>query len=186
MIQNGIPIDHLQGFVDAMRKRPEAGAVTVRTTHRWDDGFAVDGNCETLEQAGEVLTRTHHTFRTDWPAPLAGDTGPTPGAESILAAVGACVATTYVARAALAGIALEELEVTTQGYVDLRGLFEVGSVPPRFSKIEVVVRVAGDADEDALEALGDAASRSSPAFDSLANPVDVSLRVERLAQPVNI
>jgi uncharacterized OsmC-like protein len=184
MQRNGIDIDHLRGFVGTLGTHPEAGTITVRTTHRWDDGFAVDGTCETLAQAGEALTRTHHTFRTDWPEPLAGDTGPTPGAESVLAAVGACVATTYVAKAALAGIALDELEVTTHGRVDLRGLFEVGSAPPRFSEIEVVVRVAADVPGDVLDALGQTATRTSPAYDSLANPVPMKLSVERMTQPV--
>jgi hypothetical protein len=31
-----------------------------------------------LEKAGQVFVRTHHTFRTDWPQPFSGDSGPTP------------------------------------------------------------------------------------------------------------
>lgn len=181
MTRNGIPVDHLQGFIDGMRARPEAGMLTVCTSHRWDDGFAVDSRCETLAQAGEVQTRTHHIVRTDWPPPLATDTGMTPGAESILAAVGACVATTCVARAALAGITLDAVEVTTQGRVDLRGLFEVDGVAPRFSEIEVRLRVSADADDATLEALVEGTGRTSPAVDSLANPVPVRLKLERLA-----
>jgi hypothetical protein len=39
--------------------------VTIRTRHRRDDGFAVDGYADESEEAGEVTARTF-TFRTDF------------------------------------------------------------------------------------------------------------------------
>lgn len=176
---NGIDIDLLGGMVAAIREQPAAGFVTVRTRHRWDDGFAVDSHCETLEQAGQVTTRTH-AFRTDWPEPWGGDSGPTPGAESLMAALGACVATTYIAKAALRGVAIAELDVTVEGRVDLQGLFDLDEVRSGFSGITVTVGVHADADDAVLEELGRDASRMSPVYDSLANPVAMHLSVQRL------
>lgn len=131
MNYNGIDLDVLGETVEGIRQYPEAGTVTVHTRHRWDEGFAVDGRSETVEQAGQALTRTH-TFRTDWPEPWGGDSGPTPGAESLMATLGACVATTYIAKAALKGVAIDALEITVEGQVDLQGLFELGSACSRF------------------------------------------------------
>ena len=179
MNRNGIDLDVLRETVEGIRQHPEAGNVTVRTRARWDDGFAVDGRSEAVEQAGEVETRTH-TFRTDWPEPWGGDSGPTPGAESLMATLGACVATTYIAKAALQGVAIEALEVTVEGRVDLQGLFELNSACPRFSDVTVTMGVRSDSGDAVLEGLGQTTSRTSPVYDSLANPVPLRLRVRRL------
>ncbi len=179
MKRNGIDLDVLHETVEGIRQHPEAGAVTVRTRSRWDGGFAVDGRSEAIEEAGQVLSRTH-TFRTDWPEPWGGDSGPTPGAESLMATLGACVATTYIAKAALQGIMIDELEVTVEGQVDLQGLFEIGSTSSRFSDITVTVGVRSDADDAVLTGLGQTTSRTSPVYDSLVHPVPLQLRVRRL------
>jgi uncharacterized OsmC-like protein len=128
------------------------------------------------------VTRTH-TFRTDWPEPFGSDSAPTPGGESLMAVLGACVATTYIAKAALQGVPIDELEVTVEGQVDLQGLFEFGSACARFSNITVTVGVRSDADDAVLDGLGQTTSRTSPVYDSLANPVPLQLRVRRLPQP---
>ena len=179
MNRNGIDLDILGETVKGILRHPEAGTVTVRTRARWDDGFAVDGRSEAVVQAGEVETRTH-TFRTDWPEPFGSDSGPTPGAESLMATLGACVATTYIAKAALQGVEIDALEVTVEGRVDLRGLFELGSAYPRFSDVTVTVGVRSEADDAVLDGLGETTGRTSPVYDSLANPVSLQLRVRRL------
>ncbi len=177
---NGIELDVFNEMVEGIRQHPEAGTVTVRTRHRWDDGFAIDSHSEAVEQAGENLLARTHTFRTDWPEPFGGDSGPTPGAESLMATLGACVATTYIAKAALQGVAIDELEVTVEGRVDLQGLFELGSACPRFSEVMVTVGIRSDADDAVLDGLGQTTSQTSPVYDSLANPVPLQLRVRRL------
>jgi hypothetical protein len=101
--RNGLDVALLQEAVDELRKQPESATVTIRTRHRWDDGFAVDGYADEIEEAGEVSVRAF-TFRTDWPPEIGGrDTGPSPG-EAILGALGGCVAMTYVTKAATRGV----------------------------------------------------------------------------------
>jgi len=180
MNRNGIDIELLHGTIESVREHPEAGAVAVRTRQRWDDGFAVDGRIEEMEQAGEITRRTH-TFRTDWPEPYGGNTGPTPGLESIVAAVGACVATTYVAKAALRGVRIDALEVSVEGRVDLQGHFELDSAPARFSDITVTVGVRSERGDAVLADLGKTTALTSPAYDSLAHPVSIGLSVQRLS-----
>jgi uncharacterized OsmC-like protein len=179
MERNGIDTDMLQGFVTTMQEQTDGGVVHARTRHRWDTGFAVDGASEQLAQFGQRQPRRHHTFRTDWPAPLSEDSGPTPGAEGVLAAVGACVATTYVAHAARLGITIDELEVIAEGSFDLHRLFEIDPDVPGVRGISLTVRVSSDADEGTLEELGAQSSRTSPAFGALATPVPISISVER-------
>ncbi len=178
-LRNGIEVERLEGMVVAIRTQPEAGTVVIRTRHRWDGGFAVDGNAEELENAGEVTARTF-TFRADWPLAAGGrDSGPSPG-ELVLAALGSCVASTYVSQAATSGVDIDELEVTLEAQVDFRGRFELAAVRPGLGGVKATVAVRSAADDALLEALGEAVRRTSPVFDTLANPVPIELSVDRL------
>lgn len=181
MQRNGIELDLLQGAVDAFREDPEAAKITIRTRHHWDDAFAVDTRDGSVEDAGEVTERAY-TIRTDWPREVGGgDSGPSPG-ELILAALGGCVAMTYVSKAAMRGVDIEELEVTIRAQVDLQGVFELDHVRPGLSRVAVTVGVRSDVDGAVLAALGETTARTSAVFDTLANPVPMELLVERLPQ----
>ena len=178
-LRNGIDLDQLSGMVEAIRAEPEAGTVIIRSRHRWAGGFAVDGRAEELENAGEVTPRTS-TFRTDWPPEAGGrDSGPTPG-ELLLAALGACLASTYATRAATDGIDIDELEVTLEAPVDFGGLFELAAVRPGLAGVKATVAVRSEAGDAALEALAQSARRTSPVCDTLAGPVAIELSVDRL------
>ena len=182
MHTNGLDLDLLQGAMDAIREQPEAGIVTMRTLHRWDGGFGVNGYAKEVEEAGEVTARTF-TFRTDWPVEVGGrDSGPAPG-EALLGALGGCVAMTYITKAALRGITVDELEVTIEARVDLQGAFELDAVRPGLSDATIIVGVRSDADDATLEQLAQTTTHASGVFDSLANPVPMQLLVQRLPLP---
>jgi uncharacterized OsmC-like protein len=178
--RNGLDMDLLQGIVGELREHPETATVTVRTRHRWDEGFAVDGYTEGFEQAGEASARTF-TFRTDWPSEVGGrDSGPAPG-EAILGALGGCVAMTYITQAATRGVDIEELEVTIEAAVDLRGIFDLAAVRAGLAGALVSMRVRSSADDAALEELRQLVTRTSAVYDSLANPVPIQLSLQRLS-----
>lgn len=178
MNRNGIDVDLFHGWAEQVRQEPAAGVASATVRHRWDRGFAVDSRGESFEEAGQTYPRTHHSMRTDWPPPFGSDSGPTPGAELLLCAVGACVATTYVAKAASQGVVLDELEVITSGCVDLQGLLELNGVNAAFSTIGVTIRVRSEADEAVLTKLAETASRTSPSYQSLATPVAIHYSVQ--------
>lgn len=183
MERNGIDTEVLDGYVDSLNSGPDAGTVSVRIAHRWENGFALEGCSQELSSQGEGTPRTHHTFRTDWPAPIAADSGPTPGAEGVLAMVGSCVATTYVVHATRRGVVIDDLEVTVEGTVDLRRLFDLDPAAPGVRGVDVRIEVRSDADDGVLEELGRLSSRTSPGYAALAEPVPVELVVGRLGSP---
>jgi uncharacterized OsmC-like protein len=185
MQTNGLDLELLQGAMNAIREQPEAGIVTMRTLHRWDDGFGVDGYAKEVEEGGEVTARKF-TFRTDWPPEVGGrDSGPAPG-EALLGALGGCVAMTYITKAALRGVTIDELEVTIEAQVDLQGTFELDSVRAGFSDVTVTVGVRSDADNATLEKLAQTTTQTSGVFNSLASPVPMQLLVQRLALPSSV
>lgn len=179
-LRNGPNLHLLQGVADEFRDHPEAAMVIIRTSHRWDHGFAVDGRAGEFEAAGEVTPRAS-TFRTDWPPEVGGqDSGPSPG-EALLGALGGCVAMTYVKKAASRGIDIDELEVSIEARVDLRGAFELDAVRAGLAAATVTVKVRSDADNAVLAEIGQTVTHASVVFDSLANPVPLQLAVKRLS-----
>jgi uncharacterized OsmC-like protein len=179
-MRNGIDMDLLHGYLGGMT-RPGVGVATARLHHRWAGGFAVDGRVEELEERGHVQLRTEHTFSTDWPLPLSANRGVTPGLELLLAAVAGCAATTCIAKAALRGVEIRRLEVTTEGRVDLTGIFEVGEEPgwPGIRDVRVTFHIDSPADDETLEALRGNVQATSPSLNSMMSEVPVELMLER-------
>jgi uncharacterized OsmC-like protein len=175
---NGLDVPLLHETLGELGGHPEAATVIIRTRHRWDDGFAVDGYADEIEEAGELTARSF-TFRTDWPTEGGRDSGPSPG-EMILGALGGCVAMTYVTKAAMRGVHIEELEIAIEATVDLRGVFELASVRAGLAGARVTVRVRSSAADPVLDELGQLVTRTSAVYDSLANPVPIELAVQRL------
>lgn len=179
MKRNGLELDVLDGLIHAIREQPPAARVAIRTRHRWDDGFAVDGYAREIESGGEITTRAF-TFRTDWPNDVGGrDSGPTPG-ELALAALGGCVGMTYVMHAAARGVDIERLEVTIEAGWDVRALFELTRGNAALSEVKVAVNVRAKATDDVLDRIGEVTTRTSAVFNTLAHPVPIGLSVRRI------
>jgi uncharacterized OsmC-like protein len=178
--RNGLRLEILEGIASAVGAEPQAGSVTIRTRHRWDDGLAVDGEAHDIESAGEVTARTF-TFRTDWPSDVGGrDTGPAPG-EVLLGALGGCIGMTYVLHAAMQGVEIAELDIAIEAGWDVRGLFELdGAAPAGLSNVAVVISVRADATREDLERIGALTARTSAVFNSLAHPTPIELSVRRI------
>jgi uncharacterized OsmC-like protein len=186
-IRNGIDMDLLHGYLGGMT-RPGSGITIARLHHRWAGGFAVDGRVEELEERGHVQLRTEHTFSTDWPEPFSTDRGPTPGLELLLAAVAGCAATTCIAKAALRGVEIRRLEVTTEGRVDQTGIFEVGDEPgwPGLRDLRVTFHIDSPADDTALEALRANVQATSSSLNTMVSAVPVQLTLERAGAGLDV
>jgi uncharacterized OsmC-like protein len=178
---NGFDLAQEREAMQAMREHPEAGAIVLRTRHRWRDAAAIEGAGNEIELADATLEREQHRFRTDFPRELGGgDAGPTPG-ETLLGALAGCLGSSYVATAAAEGIAIDRLEIDVAADVDLRGTYGFDSVPARPSEIEVTLRVRSDAPQEALEALAEVGKRHSPVSDALLHPMALRVRVEPMS-----
>lgn len=180
--RNGIDLDLMDYYVSGMRG-PEKWLCTARSRHRWIDAFAVEGHIDRLEEGGETQVRAHHRFRTDWPPPFSGDSGMIPGLEMLLGAVANCAATTCIAKATLRGITIEELEVTAQTSVDVRGVFEVGDAERAgWPDVQITLHIRSGADDETLSSLVQNVRDTSPALDTIANPVPLRLDLERMQE----
>lgn len=178
MRRNGIDVEQLDTYIQLLRANPQVGALTGRNGHDWAGGYTVNWRADEISVAGQHIARDH-SLSIDMPKELGGeDSGPTPG-ELLGAALGACVAQQFVEHAARRGIDVEHVEVACTADGDIRGMFEIGDARPGFDGLSVSLRVHADANDALLDELLQAAVRTSPIADSVANPVPVHPELQR-------
>jgi uncharacterized OsmC-like protein len=183
-ITNGVEVGRIHETIAAVRENPQAAKFNFRIQNRWLNGG------ENLSEvrafyAGGKLTRhkTKLVLSADEPDVLLGtDNGANP-VEHLLHALASCVTTSMVYHAAARGIALEQIESTLEGDLDLRGFLGIApQIRNGYQNIRLTVRVkaSGLTDEELrdLTALG---PRFSPVYDSLTRGVPVEFFAERIA-----
>jgi uncharacterized OsmC-like protein len=174
---NGWNLDEFRETVATVESNPEAGRLSWRGRVRWDGHFGVDARTEAIEQLGEVMPR-RFTLRGDHPLALLGEnTGPT-AVETLLAALGSCIAGTYAAHATAHSVRLDELEVTVEAAIDLNGFLQLAPTPAGLDNVRVTVQVRSDADAATLEEIRKIMTTASPVHDSLTRPITIDSRIE--------
>src|SRR5262249_14710925 len=156
---------------------------SFETPNRVQDGTH---NRSTVEGFFAAGTDVEHAVKfehdADEPAVLLGaDQGPSPG-EYLLHALAACVTTTMVYHAAARGIAIEEVESSVEGDVDLRGFLGIDEkVRKGFQEIRLNFRIKADVPDEQLQQLCLIGQQYSAILDSISNGVPVKVTAERLA-----
>jgi uncharacterized OsmC-like protein len=173
---NGWSVEAVNEAISAIEQTPEAGRLAWRSQVKWDGGFGLDVRTSEIEQLGESMPR-HFTLRGDHPPELLGNnTGPT-AIETLMGALGACMAGTFAAQATARGIEIEALEVDLEGYIDLNGFFGLQSIDPGLSDVKLTFRVRSGTDAGTLQEVLGAAKAHSPVHDTFTRPVAVETSV---------
>ena len=180
-IVNGVDVDRLSGTIDAVSADPSLARFQFRARNHWIDGGYSRTTIKDFYGAGqEDVTRTApFTVDTDEPPVLLGENRAPNTVEYVLHALAACLSGTIVYHAAARGIALDGVETTIQGDLDLHGFLGLDSnVRPGYEQIRVALKVTGDLDDDQLAELA-SLTRYSPVRDIVSNPVPVAIDVTR-------
>ncbi len=91
----------------------------------------------------------------------------------------ACMAATYVAACSMQGIALEHLEIRTQGELDLRGFLGLDpAVKPGYDQLEYTVRIKGNGSPRQFEAVHEWVKKTSPNYFNMANAIRLRSTLE--------
>jgi uncharacterized OsmC-like protein len=178
---NGVDLGRLSGTIDHVAADPALARFQFRARNHWIDGGYSRTTIKDFYGAGqEDATRTEpFTVDSDEPPVLLGQNRAPNTVEYVLHALAACVSGTIVYHAAARGIALEGVETTIHGDLDLRGFLGLNSdVRPGYEQIQVAIKVAGDFDDDQFAELA-SLIRYSPVRDIVSNPVAVAVDVAR-------
>jgi uncharacterized OsmC-like protein len=177
---NGIDVDALGRLAQTVLASEEPARLAVVTHHSWRGGAAVTGRGGTVDARGDVVDRSHHTFRTDLPVLLGGGNSAPAPTETLLAALAGCVASTLAEGAALGGIDLDAVESSVEGALDIRGAFGAEGVGVGLDGITITLSVRADVPDPVLEELGRQSLALSPTAATIAVPVPIRLTVRRL------
>ena len=180
-IVNGVDLDRLSGTIEHVTADPALARFQFRARNHWIDGGYSRTTIKDFYGAGqEDTTRTEpFSVDSDEPPVLLGQNRAPNTVEYVLHALAACVSGTIVYHAAARGIALDSLETTIQGDLDLRGFLGLDSgVRPGYEQIRVSIAATGDFDDDQFAELA-SLIRYSPVRDIVSNPVPVAIDVAR-------
>jgi uncharacterized OsmC-like protein len=179
---NGVDRDKLFGTIDVIKATPELARFRFKIRNQWQDGAHNRSTIQTFFGAG---TDFEHAVKfeldADEPAVLLGaDQGPNPG-EYLLHALAACVTSGMVYHAAARGIAIEEVESSIDGDVDLRGFLGIDkNVRNGYQEIRMKFRIKADVPDEQLQEICKLGQQYSPILDSVTNGVPVKVSAERM------
>jgi uncharacterized OsmC-like protein len=175
---NGVNVNRLTETIQAIKQSPDLADFKFRAKNVWETGgkneATIDGYYGTKQ---ELTHKAPFHMQADEPPVLLGeDTGANP-VEFVLAGLSGCMTTTLAYHAACRGKKIEAISSEYEGDIDLRGLLDLDpSVRSGYRQIRVKFRVSGDIDEETVREL----VQKSPVFDTLRNPVDIQIEVEKV------
>ncbi len=178
---NGVDVDRLTGTINAVVADPSLARFQFRAGTDWIDGGHSRTTIKGFYGVGqEDASRSEaFTLDTDEPEILLGQNLAPNAGEYLLHALATCLTGTIVYHAAARGIALDGLECTVNGDLDLRGFLGLDSmVRPGFEQIQVTITATGDFDDSQFAELV-SLTRYSPVRDVVSNPVPVAIDVVR-------
>ncbi|MFZ1007476.1 MAG: OsmC family protein [Candidatus Sulfotelmatobacter sp.] len=178
---NGVNVDDLFATIDTIKATPAMAKFKFRLKNQWEGGSQNRSIVGGFYGAGQELSRTKSFFlRADEPSILLGDDAAANPVEHLLHALAACLTTSMVYHAAARGIAIEEVESSFEGDIDLHGFLDLDEkVRKGYQGIWVNFRIKADVPDEQLQEIV-ALTGHSPVFDSLTKGVPVSVKAERL------
>jgi len=134
-----------------------------------------------LKQGFKVDVKArHHELVVDEPKELGGtDQGANP-IEHLLAALASCLLIAIKFHAQKRKIRIDEIEVETKGFLDLRGFMGIGDVKPGLQKIEVNLRIKSPEPEEKIKELIEFVEAHCPVADTLRSQTPVTLNLQKM------
>jgi uncharacterized OsmC-like protein len=181
-ITNGVDITRMKETITAVKAAPELGSFRFRIQNRWIDAGETRSEVQPFTAGGkEVRHNSGFTLVADEPDVLLGsDHGANP-VEHLLHALASCVTTSTIYHAAARGIAVEQVESTLEGVLDLNGFLGLNpNVRNGYQNITMKLRIKGDFSDEQLRELSSLGPQFSPVYDSITRGVPVALSAERM------
>jgi uncharacterized OsmC-like protein len=126
-----------------------------------------------------AVSAGRHRLVVDEPPTLGGqDAAPNP-VEFALASLISCQVVTYRFWAEKLGLAVDGIDVSAEGDLDVRGIFGLEEgVRPGFGDVRLAVRITGPEPEERYTELKQAVDAHCPVLDLFANPTRVTTSLE--------
>jgi uncharacterized OsmC-like protein len=168
---NGIDVEALSGVIRDIKEDPSRGIVEFRVKSAWKGQTRSQTTVESYRIGGQEVRRRFQV-NVDEPFELLGEnTAPNPQ-EMLMTALNACIMVGYVAGAAAEGITLRQLDIETNGQLDLRGFLGIDpTVRPGYESIHYTVRIKGDGTPEQFQKIHETVCRTSPNYFNVSKPI---------------
>lgn len=180
-IINGINIDGLFSTVGAIKVNPEIAQFKFRAANKWIDATHSRATISSFYGAGkEDNSREPIIFDLDEPPVLLGENLGANPVEYLLVALSGCLTTSLIAHASARKIKIRKVESRYEGDLDLRGFLGLSEdVKVGFENIRVYFKIDANIPDEQKEELIRMAQKYSPVFNTIVNPVNVSVQLEK-------
>lgn len=171
---NGIDTAAVRELIDRISADPANGQTHWQVASHWKGGARCDTHVSEYTFGGRKVEKDF-TIRIDEPHELGGSNQFANPQEHLLAAMNACVMTTYTVVCALEGIELEEIRIETEGDIDLRGLFGLSpQVKPGYDELTYRVYIKGNGTPAQFQKVHRMVNATSPNRYNLASPIKLN------------
>src|SRR5262245_44500363 len=141
---NGIDLEGLGRLVEEIKNDNTKGFVRFKVATAWKGQTRSEGRVKSYVMNGVEIPR-EFTIAADEPPELLGQNSAPNPQELLMAAFNACIMVGYVATAAVMGVTVENVEIETEGELNLRGFLGIDAkVKPGYDSIRYKVRLTGN------------------------------------------
>src|SRR5215471_20779086 len=173
-VVNGIDTDAVHTLIDEFDSDPSKGMTHWRVASAWQGGTHSRAQVDGFVMGGVNVPR-RFAIDMDEPFEIGGANAYANPQEYLLAAMNACMIVGYTALCALQGIALQKLEITTEGDIDLRGFFGLDpAVPAGYRELKSQVVIKGDGTDEQFRKIHQMVLATSPNFYNITRAVQVT------------
>jgi uncharacterized OsmC-like protein len=175
---NGYSLETIGNTVAAIQKNPKMGDFELRVENTW---LGASHNRSTIQGLygacqEDSSRREPFVYDNDMPPVLLGENRGANPAEMLLHGLLGCMTTGIVLLAAARGIEVKGVRSKVNGDLDVKGFLGLDANSEKgFSKIQVEFEIDGVSEEEKQELR--VLAMQSPVFNSLINPVDVSVKM---------
>jgi uncharacterized OsmC-like protein len=181
-ITNGLDVTRLLETIAAVDAQPELAGFKFRISNRWLGAAANQSQVQGFYGCAQEMEHTRSlSMIADEPEVLLGQDQGANAGEVLLHALAACITTSIIYHAAARGIALDAVESSLEGDVDLRGFLGIDpSVRNGFQQIRVIVRIRSNATDEQIQEIAALGPAFSPIYDSITRGLPVAVTAERM------
>jgi len=179
---NGVDTTRLQETVSNVKSSPELGLFKFQISNRWIGCGETRSEVKSFYGGGQQHAhKSAFHLAADEPDVLLGrDKGANP-VEHLLHALVSCITTSMVYHAAARGIAVEHVESSLEGDLDLRGFLGLDpTVRNGYQQIRLKLRIKAQGTDEQFQELSNLGPTFSPVYDSLLKGVPISVSAERI------
>jgi uncharacterized OsmC-like protein len=179
-VLNGVNVDQVFSTIDRIKEKPEIANFSFRARNSWVSGTHNRATVKDFYGAlQEDDSRAPLVFEIDEPPVLCGRNKGANPVEYLLVALSGCLTTSLIAHASVRGMEIRKVESRYEGELDLQGFLGISEeVPVGYKNINIYFKIDADLSDAQKLELIEMAKKYSPVYNSVANPVPVSVKLD--------